>query len=95
MSLKMRVVEIKKKIKNDKSYSLNFINRLSLIVKGQLKMLKIPHSSVNFDDWTTKQMIVRAARNRAKKHTQNNNIIFRPGPRLLTRCKNLRSIKVT
>jgi hypothetical protein len=48
-------------------------------------MLKIPYLSVNFDDLTTNQMIVRAARNRFTKHTQNNNnnnniIVLRPGP---------------
>ena len=50
-------------------------------------MLKILSSSLNFEDWTTKQMIVRAARNRAKKHTKNNKIVSRPGPRLITKYK--------
>ena len=47
-------------------------------------MSKIPHSLVNFNDWTTNQMIDHAARNRFTKHTQNNdnnnNNVFRPGP---------------
>ena len=50
-------------------------------------MLKILSSSLNFEDWTTKQMIVRAARNRAKKNSQNNTVVLRPGPRLITRYK--------
>ena len=47
MSLKMRVVEIKKKIKNDTSYSLNFNHHICLIDKGQLKMTCLPILSDN------------------------------------------------